>query len=295
MRLSCSPFVSSPVLIRVQKQPWRWCLQPGRIHRLELQASLPLPQAQSSAALPSGIYKAKEAVRSQCSAPENLNVSLKETLSQELGIHQYEVTRLPWAPLDTILHKHLESFASDLLSWPSVIWWTHLGRKKAFVFRLRCWILLPVLHSYLLFVERARCGMQGRCCTGIELWGQRAWVHHTAAWMSSGYLWRDLCSHRGIFINNSWVWFQEFALWPFSISLIKPPIVRRTFYFAVLPHPESNVLEVTALLSPSGNSGTAPALWKCGERTWFLQGIILDAKWWTKRALAFFTEYTSSK
>lgn len=145
MRLSCSPFVSSPVLLRVQKQPWRWCLQPGRIHRLELQASLPLPQAQSSAALPSGIYKAKEAVRSQCSAPENLNVSLKETLSQELGIHQYEVTRLPWAPLDTILHKHLESFASDLLSWPSVIWWTHLGRKKAFVFRLRCWILLPVL------------------------------------------------------------------------------------------------------------------------------------------------------
>lgn len=92
-------------------------------------APLPLPQAKSSAALASGIYKAKKAGRSQCSTPENLNVSLKETLSQHVGIHQYEVTHLPLASLPTILHKNLESFAPDLLSWPSIIRWTHLGSK----------------------------------------------------------------------------------------------------------------------------------------------------------------------
>lgn len=52
-------------------------------------------------------------------------------------------------------------------------------------------------------------------------------------------------------------------------------IIRET-YCATLGHPETNVLQVAALFSPSGNSGTAPALWKHEERTWFLQINIIS-------------------
>lgn len=52
-------------------------------------------------------------------------------------------------------------------------------------------------------------------------------------------------------------------------------IIRET-YCATLGHPETNVLQVAALFSPSGNSGTAPVLWKHEERTWFLQINIIS-------------------
>lgn len=52
--------------------------QDPEIRASDWAAPLPLPQAKGSAALASGIYKAKKAVRSQCSTSENLNVPLKE-------------------------------------------------------------------------------------------------------------------------------------------------------------------------------------------------------------------------
>lgn len=44
------------------------------------------------------------------------------------------------------------------------------------------------------------------------------------------------------------------------MSLIKFHIVGGTLNSAALAHPETNVLQVLALLSPSGSSGMAPVL-----------------------------------
>lgn len=100
-------------------------------------------------------------------------------------------------------------------------------------------------------------------------------MEYFQSWFS-GLFQRDLCLHQGTFIYKSRVCFQEFALWPLSMSLIKFHIVRGTLNSAALAHPETNVLQVPALLSPSGSSGMAPDLWKCGERTQFLQINIIS-------------------